>query len=58
MNCQCGHPRHTHDYHDGCLQFLCCDRRRNLTPGHRHQEHDGVNHRAHPCTCERFTATP
>lgn len=53
-DCACGHPRTTHDYHDGCIKFLCCDRTRNLIPGKRHQEHDGINHRAKPCPCAKY----
>ena len=54
-DCQCGHSRHYHDYRDGCIKFLCCDRTRNLFPGKRHTEHDGVNHSAKHCPCGRYT---
>jgi hypothetical protein len=55
MNCAtCGHPRHKHDWYAGCESFLCCDRPKINTPGRRHTEHDGVNHRASHCPCEKF----
>jgi hypothetical protein len=53
--CVCGHHRTVHDYHEGCIAFLCCERIRHLTPGSRHTEHDGVNHLAQHCPCQRFT---
>ena len=53
--CTCGHPRTVHDYRDGCLRFLCCDRTRNLTPGRRHTEHDGAGHRPSYCPCNSYS---
>lgn len=53
-DCTCGHSRNVHDYYDGCITFLCCARRRNLTPGRRHQEHDGADHTAKHCPCARY----
>jgi len=53
--CVCGHHRNNHDYNDGCIQFLCCHRRRNLTPGRRYTEHDGVSHNASYCPCSKYT---
>lgn len=57
-NCICGHERLYHDYRDGCVKFLCCEKTRILTPGKRHTEHDGINHQSEPCKCSRFTAEP
>lgn len=56
MNCICGHSRHVHNLHEGCIQFLCCTKTRNLTPGKRHTEHDGADHQALPCRCLGFDA--
>lgn len=53
--CVCGHARTVHDSREGCLQFRCCKRIRNLFPGMRHTEHDGADHRAQHCPCEQFT---
>ena len=57
-NCVCGHSRVVHDFRDGCIKFLCCDRTRNLFPGKRHTEHDGVNHQAQHCLCKTFEQQP
>ena len=54
MNCQCGHHITQHRFREGCIRFLCCDRTRNLIPGYRHTEHDGVNHKAQHCGCKQF----
>jgi hypothetical protein len=53
--CTCGHHRADHTYGEDCLRFLCCTRRRNLTPGRRHTEHDGINHATQSCACTTFT---
>lgn len=57
-NCVCGHDRLYHDSREGCVRFLCCDRKRNLFVGKRHTEHDGINHQSKPCLCGAFEAQP
>lgn len=52
--CVCGHTYHVHDYREGCIKFLCCTRSRNLFPGKRHTEHDGVNHTVQHCLCKTY----
>lgn len=52
--CVCGHDRTVHKSREGCIRFVCCDRVRNLFPGRRHTEHDGVNHKAEHCGCQQF----
>lgn len=53
--CVCGHDRIYHKYGEGCITFLCCKKVRNLFSGRRHTEHDGINHKAKPCLCKKFT---
>lgn len=55
-DCVCGHSRASHDYRDGCIKFLCCNRTRNLFPGKRHSEHDFVDHQVKHCLCKAFVA--
>lgn len=55
MPCLCGHEFVHHDYHLGCLKFLCCDRTKSVALGHRHMEHDGADHKAQTCPCNRYT---
>lgn len=52
--CVCGHDRYLHDFREGCVKFLCCNRTRNLYPGMRHTEHDGINHTVDHCQCTKF----
>ena len=54
MRCVCGHDFAYHKHEEGCIKFLCCDKVRNLFPGKRHTEHDGVNHQAMSCRCRAF----
>lgn len=57
-DCICGHDRASHDYRDGCLKFLCCNKTRVTAIGKSGSEHDFINHQTKPCLCNKYVEAP